>query len=116
MRNVDSAPRRFLPDPPKSCTDPLPRHQPLTPLAPVAPRKWLPPWPPPTGRTYFTARFLLAEDQTIVLAASTTATDPLADPNHSDVLGINFLQVRAQEILQDRSGLASFEFTAEFTE
>lgn len=27
----------------------LHRHQPLTPLAPVAPRKWLPPSPPPTG-------------------------------------------------------------------
>jgi len=53
VRNVYSAPRRLLPDGSAACTPPY--REPLKPpsanrtLAPVAPQKWLPPWPPPTG-------------------------------------------------------------------
>jgi hypothetical protein len=68
------------------------------------------------GRTYLDARFLLREGQKIILAASTTATHPLAAPGSSDVQQITFMQARAQDLLQGGNGLASFERTAEFTE
>jgi len=69
------------------------------------------------GRTYLDARFLLGEGQTIVLAASTTATDPLTDTSSNrDWQVISFDDAREREQAQGMNGLASFERTAEFTE
>ncbi len=68
------------------------------------------------GRTYLDARFLLGEGQYIILAASTTATDPLADQDHSDVQWITFDDAIEREQSQGGNGLASFVRTVEFTE
>ena len=68
------------------------------------------------GRTYLDVRFMLSSGQSIVLAASTTTTDPLANRNQSVVREITFAQAHDQEEKQGGVGLASFELTAEFTE
>lgn len=68
------------------------------------------------GRTYLDARFLVSKGQTIMMMASTTATDPLSAPGQSDVEVITYTNAVSQSAAQGQNGLASFERFADFTE